>query len=138
MTPCPSLAVDEDPARQDLTVRICQPRRQTAVRVHRVQMTGFDKPCIEQPTTMRDKSCREARKERHMRLRLAVLFVAVFALWICLDGRAQTNAPPVSGAHRFEKVTENIYYATASGTMSVGANSPQRQDQDQRVPEISA
>jgi cyclase len=59
-----------------------------------------------------------------MRLRLAVLFVAVFALWICLDGRAQTNAPTVSGAHRFEKVTENIYYATASGTMSVGANSP--------------
>ena len=30
----------------------------------------------------------------------------------------------VSGAHRFEKVTEGIYYATASGTMNVGANSP--------------
>ena len=43
-----------------------------------------------------------------MRLRLAVLFVAVFALWICLDGRAQTNAPIVSGAHRFEKVTRAL------------------------------
>jgi len=43
-----------------------------------------------------------------MRLRLAVLFVAVFALWICLDGRAQTNTQTVSGAHRFERVTENI------------------------------
>src|SRR5439155_4816664 len=41
-----------------------------------------------------------------------------------LDGRAQSNAPIVSGAHRFEKVTEGIYYATASGTMNVGANSP--------------
>jgi cyclase len=59
-----------------------------------------------------------------MRLRVAVLLVAIFALWVFLDGRAQTNAPIVSGAHRFEKVTDGIYYATASGTMNVGANSP--------------
>jgi cyclase len=59
-----------------------------------------------------------------MRLRVAVLLVAIFALWVVLDGRAQTNAPIVSGAHRFEKVTDGIYYATASGTMNVGANSP--------------
>jgi glyoxylase-like metal-dependent hydrolase (beta-lactamase superfamily II) len=30
----------------------------------------------------------------------------------------------VSGAHKFEKIAEGIYYATASGTMQVGANSP--------------
>jgi len=52
------------------------------------------------------------------------LFVALFAGWIWLDGRAQTNGPIVSGAHRFEKVTDGVYYATASGTMNVGANSP--------------
>jgi hypothetical protein len=43
-----------------------------------------------------------------MRLRLAVLFGAIVALWIFLDGRAQTSAPIVSGAHRFEKVTESM------------------------------
>ena len=59
-----------------------------------------------------------------MRVRVTLLFVAVFAGWIWLDGSAQTNAPVVSGAHRFEKVTDGIYYATASGTMSVGSNSP--------------
>jgi glyoxylase-like metal-dependent hydrolase (beta-lactamase superfamily II) len=41
-----------------------------------------------------------------------------------MDSRAQTSAPIVSGAHRFEKVADGIYYATASGTMNVGANSP--------------
>jgi len=30
----------------------------------------------------------------------------------------------VSGAHRFQKVADSIYYATSSGTMNVGANSP--------------
>jgi cyclase len=30
----------------------------------------------------------------------------------------------VSGAHRFEQVADGVYYATASGTMNVGANSP--------------
>ena len=59
-----------------------------------------------------------------MRVGITVLFVALFAGWIWLDGRAQTNAPIVSGAHRFEKVTDGVYYATASGTMNVGANSP--------------
>jgi cyclase len=44
------------------------------------------------------------------------------ALW--LEGRAQTDAPVVSGAHRFQKVADGIYYATSSGTMNVGANSP--------------
>jgi len=59
-----------------------------------------------------------------MRVAVTVLFVALFAGWIWLDGRAQTNGPIVSGAHRFEKVTDGVYYATASGTMNVGANSP--------------
>ena len=59
-----------------------------------------------------------------MRVRVTLLFVAAFATWVWLDGRAQTNAPVVSGAHQFEKVTEGIYYTTASGTMNVGANSP--------------
>jgi cyclase len=59
-----------------------------------------------------------------MRVRVTLLFVAVFAGWLWLDARAQTNAPIVSGAHRFEKVADGIYYATTSGTMNVGANSP--------------
>src|SRR6478609_8304640 len=59
-----------------------------------------------------------------MRVRVAVLLVALLAGWFWLDGRAQTNGPVVSGAHRFEKVTDGVYYATASGTMTVGANSP--------------
>jgi glyoxylase-like metal-dependent hydrolase (beta-lactamase superfamily II) len=59
-----------------------------------------------------------------MRVRVTVLFIARFAGWIWLDGRAQTDGPIVSGAHRFEKVTDGVYYATASGTMNVGANSP--------------
>ena len=59
-----------------------------------------------------------------MRVRMTVLFVALFAGWIWLDARAQSGAPLVSGAHRFEKVTDGVYYATASGTMNVGSNSP--------------
>jgi cyclase len=59
-----------------------------------------------------------------MRVRLFAAFVAGFALWLWIDGRAQSGGPTVSGAHRFEKVAEGIYYATASGTMNVGANSP--------------
>src|SRR5947208_14557157 len=59
-----------------------------------------------------------------MRLRVTFLFF-VFAIgWLWLDARAQTGAPIVSGAHRFEKIADGIYYATASGTMNVGANSP--------------
>ena len=59
-----------------------------------------------------------------MRIRVAVLFAVFITGWLWLDARAQSGAPIVSGAHRFEKVAEGIYYATASGTMTVGANSP--------------
>jgi cyclase len=58
-----------------------------------------------------------------VRLACAGLLVSLFVASISLNGRAQTGAV-VSGAHRFEKVTDGVYYATASGTMSVGANSP--------------
>jgi cyclase len=60
-----------------------------------------------------------------MRAKVTVLFALFVAGWLWLDAHAQSNANPiVSGAHRFEKVAEGIYYTTASGTMSVGANSP--------------
>ena len=59
-----------------------------------------------------------------MRVRVTILFMLVAACWLWLDARAQTGGPIVSGAHRFEKVTDGVYYATASGTMTVGANSP--------------
>jgi cyclase len=59
-----------------------------------------------------------------MRGRVAIGFVGLFIVFIWLDGRAQTNAPVVSGAHRFEKVADGIFYATASGTMSIGSNTP--------------
>lgn len=59
-----------------------------------------------------------------MRALMTVLFAVLVAGWLWLDARAQTSAPIVSGAHRFEKITEGIYYATTAGTMQVGANSP--------------
>lgn len=60
-----------------------------------------------------------------MRVRLTALFVVVLAAsWVWIDGRAQTADPVVRGAHRFERVTDGVFYATASGTMTVGANSP--------------
>ena len=63
-----------------------------------------------------------------MRIRVFALFVVIFAGWLWLDARAQQNLAAqnmvVSGAHRFEKVSEGIYYATSSGTMNVGSNSP--------------
>ena len=59
-----------------------------------------------------------------MRKRIAVLFAVVVGGWLWLDARAQTGDPIVSGAHRFTKVAEGIFYATSSGTMNVGANSP--------------
>ena len=59
-----------------------------------------------------------------MRASLVAVFVAVLAGVIWLDGRAQTGAPLVSGAHRFETVADGVFYATASGTMTVGSNSP--------------
>jgi cyclase len=59
-----------------------------------------------------------------MRIRLAVLFCVFVGGWVWLDARSQSTAPLVSGAHRFERVADGIYYATASGTMNTGANSP--------------
>jgi cyclase len=59
-----------------------------------------------------------------MRRGVTVVFALFAAGWLWLDARAQSGAPTVSGAHRFEKIAEGIYYATASGTMQVGANSP--------------
>jgi cyclase len=59
-----------------------------------------------------------------MRARVTILFILFAAGWLWLDARAQTGGPIVSGAHRFEKVTDGVYYATASGTMTVGSNSP--------------
>src|SRR6266498_3403405 len=59
-----------------------------------------------------------------MRLWLTGVFVALFAGVMWLDGGAQSGDPVVSGAHRFQKVAEGVFYATASGTMTVGSNSP--------------
>jgi glyoxylase-like metal-dependent hydrolase (beta-lactamase superfamily II) len=59
-----------------------------------------------------------------MRASIAVLFVLIIAGWMWHDTSAQNSGPVVSGAHRFEKVMDGIYYATASGTMTVGSNSP--------------
>jgi glyoxylase-like metal-dependent hydrolase (beta-lactamase superfamily II) len=61
-----------------------------------------------------------------MRVRVFAAFVILFGAWVWIDGRAraQTSGPIVSGAHRFEKVIDGVFYATASGTMNVGANSP--------------
>jgi glyoxylase-like metal-dependent hydrolase (beta-lactamase superfamily II) len=55
----------------------------------------------------------------------AVGFAVIICGWLWLDARAQSGATPVvSGAHRFERIAEGIYYATSSGMMQVGANSP--------------
>ena len=59
-----------------------------------------------------------------MRMRVTVLFAVFIMGWLWLDARAQTGDPSVRGAHRFEKVVDGVYYATASGTMTVGSNSP--------------
>src|SRR3954464_12043736 len=53
-----------------------------------------------------------------------MLLALLFAGWLWLDARAQSGGAVTSGAHRFEKVVDGVYYATASGTMTVGANSP--------------
>lgn len=58
------------------------------------------------------------------RLLLLPVFALCLAASIWIRGRAQSDAPIVSGAHRFQKVAEGIFYATTSGTMNVGANSP--------------
>ena len=59
-----------------------------------------------------------------MRVRVFALFAVVFAAYLWIDARAQSGGPTVSGAHRFEKVAEGVYYATSAGIMNVGANSP--------------
>ena len=59
-----------------------------------------------------------------MRARITVLCSVFVAGWLWLDAGAQTGGPLVSGAHRFEKIADGIFYVTASGTMQVGANSP--------------
>jgi cyclase len=59
-----------------------------------------------------------------MRIRLAVFLGGVLAVSLWMTGRAQSDGSIASGAHRFQKVADGIYYATASGTMNVGANSP--------------
>src|SRR5439155_16890212 len=69
------------------------------------------------------KPCRLTRSGGPMRARAAVVFALVVGGWLWLDARAQTNEPIVSGAHRFQKVADGVYYATSSGTMNVGANS---------------
>src|SRR5256885_5838432 len=51
-------------------------------------------------------------------------FVVLFAGLVWLNGGAQGGDPVVRGAHRFEKVADGVFYATASGSMNVGANSP--------------
>ena len=57
-----------------------------------------------------------------MRARLALVFCVLVGAWLWIDARAQSPAPLVRGAHRFERVSDGIYYATASGTMNTGAN----------------
>ena len=52
-----------------------------------------------------------------MRSRVAFVFAVVVAGWLWMDARAQSTAPLVSGAHRFEKIADGIYYATTSGIM---------------------
>jgi glyoxylase-like metal-dependent hydrolase (beta-lactamase superfamily II) len=59
-----------------------------------------------------------------MRAKVSILFALFVAGWLWMDGQAQTGGPLVRGAHKFEKIADGVYYATASGTMQVGANTP--------------
>jgi cyclase len=59
-----------------------------------------------------------------MRGWVTAVFVVVLASLVWLNGGAQSGDAVVRGAHRFEKVADGVFYATASGTMNVGANSP--------------
>src|SRR5260370_34796036 len=68
-----------------------------------------------------------------MRTTLALVCICVLAGSTWITGRAQTGGPIVSGAHRFEKVSDGIYYATTSGTMNVGANSPILVNDDEAI-----
>src|SRR5438552_9667060 len=68
-----------------------------------------------------------------MRILMTVSLAALFAGSMWAANRAQSSGPIVSGAHRFEKVAEGIYYTTASGTMNVGANSPVIVTEDEAI-----
>ncbi len=59
-----------------------------------------------------------------MRRWVTAAFVVVFGGVVWLKGGAQTDDTVVRGAHRFQKVADGVFYATASGSMNVGANSP--------------
>lgn len=58
-----------------------------------------------------------------MRTRFGVGFALFVTAWLWIDARAQPGQI-VRGAHRFEKVSDGIYFATSSGIMTTGANSP--------------
>ena len=60
----------------------------------------------------------------------ALVTVAAGSVW--LSGRTQDDVV-VSGAHRFQKVADGVYYATASGTMNVGSNSPILVNDDEAI-----
>ena len=59
-----------------------------------------------------------------------LVVVAAGSVW--LSGQTQGDVV-VSGAHRFQKVADGIYYATASGTMNVGSNSPILVNDDEAI-----
>ena len=59
-----------------------------------------------------------------MRIMMAAASLLVLTVTVWATGRPQSGGLIVNGAHRFEKVADGVYYATASGTMNVGANSP--------------
>src|SRR5437773_5284850 len=68
-----------------------------------------------------------------MRILMTVSLAALLAGSMWATSRAQSSQPIVSGAHRFEKVADGICYATASGTMNVGANSPILVNDDEAI-----
>ena len=79
---------------------------------------------VTQPFSNGTRMSAKLRKDTPVRILMTGLFATLLGLAFLVDGRAQTTGPIVRGAHRFERVTEGIYYATASGTMTTGANSP--------------
>jgi cyclase len=59
---------------------------------------------------------------RRLLLLPALTVLLAGSLW--RGGGAQTDAPVVSGAHRFQKVADGVFYATSAGTMNTGSNVP--------------
>jgi hypothetical protein len=51
-----------------------------------------------------------------MRRMLLVVFALGITGWLWLDAGAQGGGPVVSGAHRFERIADGIYYATRTIT----------------------